>query len=286
VRSIVILGAGELGGTLARQLAAADVAARIVLVDSAGTVAEGKALDIRQASPVDGYSTLVEGTTDESAVVGAQLIVVADRAAPSGQPSTAEWQDDAGVALVRRALYLNATAPVVCAGARQLEVIERGVKEIGIRRERLFGSAPEALRSAVVSLTALEAQGDPRDISLTVVGRPPSQIIVPWEDASIAGRRATDVLTPPALTRLDGRLPRLWPPGPLTLASAATRVIAAAATRSGRALSLFVSVSGDEGDRGRVGMLPARVGIDGIAAVLAPSLSTRDRVRLDSALRR
>jgi len=40
VRSIAILGAGELGGALARQLAAADVAARIVLVDSAGTVAE------------------------------------------------------------------------------------------------------------------------------------------------------------------------------------------------------------------------------------------------------
>jgi malate dehydrogenase len=286
VRSIVILGAGELGGALARQLAAADVAARIVLVDSAGTVAEGKALDIRQASPIDGYSTLVEGTTDESAVVGAQLIVVADRAAPSGQPSTAEWQDDAGVALVRRALYLNATAPVVCAGARQLDVIERGVKEIGIRRERLFGSAPEALRSAVVSLTALEAQGDPRDISLTVVGRPPSQIIVPWEDASIAGRRATDVLTAPAITRLDGRLTRLWPPGPLTLASAATRVIAAAATRSSRTLSLFVSISRDEGERGRVGMLPARVGVTGIAAVLDPNLSTRDRVRLDSALRR
>lgn len=282
----MILGAGELGGALARQLAAADVAARIVLVDSAGTVAEGKALDIRQASPIDGYSTLVEGTADESAVVGAQLIVVADRAAPSGQPSTAEWQDDAGVALVRRALYLNATAPVVCAGARQLDVIERGVKEIGIRRERLFGSAPEALRSAVVSLTALEAQGDPRDISLTVVGRPPSQIIVPWEDASIAGRRATDVLTAPAITRLDGRLTRLWPPGPLTLASAATRVIAAAATRSGRALSLFVSISRDEGERGRVGMLPARVGVTGIAAVLDPNLSTRDRVRLDSALRR
>ncbi len=57
MRSIVILGAGELGGALARQLAAADVAAQITLIDSAGSVAAGKALDILQAAPVDGYST-------------------------------------------------------------------------------------------------------------------------------------------------------------------------------------------------------------------------------------
>jgi malate dehydrogenase len=285
VRSIVILGAGELGGALARQLAAADVAARVTLVDGAGSVAAGKALDILQAAPVDGYATLVDGTTDEAAVVGADLIVIADRAGVTGPAAAAEWQDDAGVGLVRRAIYLNNTT-VLCAGARQLELIERGVREIGISRQRLFGSAPEALRSAVVSFTALEANCDPGDVSLTVVGRPPGQIIVPWDDASIAGRCATDVLSPPALTRLDGRLARLWPPGPMTLGAAATRVIATMATRGRRALSLFVSVPREEGGRGHSGMLPALVGDDGLVTVVAPTLSTRDRVRLDSALQR
>ena len=57
VATTVILGAGDLGGALARQLAAADVVSTVVLVDEAGSVAQGKALDIRQASPVDRYST-------------------------------------------------------------------------------------------------------------------------------------------------------------------------------------------------------------------------------------
>ena len=285
MRSIVILGAGELGGALARQLAAADVAARITLIDSAGSVAAGKALDIVQAAPVDGYSTLVQGTTDESAVVGADLIVIADRAGIADAPAVAEWQGDGGVALLGRAVYLNDTT-VLCAGSRHLDLVDRGVREIGLSRERLIGSAPEALRAAVVSLAALEANGDPNDVSLTVVGRPPAQIIVPWDDAAIAGRRATDVLSPPALTRLDGRLSRLWPPGPLTLAAAATRVVTALATRGRRTLSLFVSVPRDEGGRGHAGMLPALVGANGLVAILKPTLSTRDRVRLESALQR
>jgi len=281
VRSVVIVGAGELGGALARQVAAADFTSRITLVDDAGKVAEGKALDIRQAAPVDGYSTYLIGSTDESAVVGAEVIVIADRAA-----TNAEWQDDAGVALVRRLAYLNPSAMILCAGAQHLALVERGVREGGLDRLRMFGSAPEALRSAVVSMTALEGGCTPVDISLTVVGRPPQQSIVPWEDASIAGRRATDVLSPPAITRLDGRLIRLWPPGPFTLASAATRVLAAAAKRNHHTVCAFVAVTREEGDRGRVGMLPVRLNARGIATVLTPTLSTRDRVRLDTALQR
>lgn len=281
MRSVVIVGAGELGGALARQVAAADFTPRVTLVDDAGKVAEGKALDIRQAAPVDGYSTYLIGSTDESAVVGAEVIVIADRAA-----TNAEWQDDAGVALVRRLAYLNPSAMILCAGAQHLALVERGVREGGLDRLRLFGSAPEALRSAVVSMTALEGGCTPVDISLTVVGRPPQQSIVPWEDASIAGRRATDVLSPPAITRLDGRLARLWPPGPFTLASAATRVLAAAAKRNHHTVCAFVAVTREEGDRGRVGMLPVQLNARGIATVLTPTLSTRDRVRLDTALQR
>ena len=106
-----------------------------------------------------------------------------------------------------------------------MDIVERGVRELGICRQRLIGSAPEGLRAAVLSMTALEAGARRLRSRLTVVGRPPAHIIVPWEDAAIGGRRAADVLSPPALTRLDGRLSRLWPPGPITLAGAATRLL-------------------------------------------------------------
>jgi malate/lactate dehydrogenase len=169
---------------------------------------------------------------------------------------------------------------------RQRLLIDRGVHELGVPRTRLFGTAPEALRGAVASLVALEAGASPRDLSLLVVGRPPDQVIVPWDAASIAGRRAVDVLSPPSITRLETRVARLWPPGPMTLASAAARVVRSMLTRDAATHVVDVALTRDEGSGGQAAMLPARVGPSGIVHVERPPLSSRDRVRLESTLAR
>lgn len=279
--TVTILGAGDIGGALARQLAALDLVSRIVIVDDLANVAAGKALDVAQSSPVDRYHTAMSGTADVAAVVGAAVVVVADTAA---QPVT-EWKDDGGLALIRRVAGLNQLAPIVCAGAGQSALIERGVNELGVSRSRLFGSAPEALRSAVIAIVALEAGAAPTDISLSVLGRPPHHIIVPWDETSIAGRCATQVLTAAQLARLDARIARLWPPAPYTLASAATRLIRTALTRTPRVHAALVALTREEGSPGRSAMMPITLQPAGIASLVAPSLSSRDRVRFDTTMR-
>ena len=278
--TIVILGAGDLGATVARQAAAADIAARVVLVDDAGAVAAGKALDIAQAGPVDRYATSVSGTADESAVMGAAIIVIADRV------GAGEWDGDVGLGLLARMTGLNQAAPILCAGPHQATLIDRGVHELGVARTRLFGTAPEALRAAALSLVALEAETSPADISLMVVGRAPREIIVPWESASISGRRAVDVLAPPAITRIEDRLPRLWPAAATALGSAAARVMRSMITRAPRAHALQVAVALGPSAPGLSAMLPARVYPQGILRMEPPPLSSRDRVRLETALAR
>ena len=279
--TVTIIGAGDIGGALARQLAAIDLVSRIVIVDELASVAAGKALDVAQSSPVDRYHTAMSGTADVAAVVGAAVVVIADTAAP---PST-EWKDEAGLALIRRVAGLNQLAPIVCAGAGQSALVERGVNELGVARARLFGSAPEALRSAVIAITALEAAAAPTDISLSVLGRPPHHVIVPWDEASIGGRCATQVLTAAQLQRLDARIARLWPPAPYTLASAATRLIRTALTRTPRVHAALVAVTREEGSPGRSAMMPVTLSPSGIANLVAPSLSARDRVRFETTIR-
>lgn len=278
----VILGAGEIGGALARQLASIDLVSRIIIVDDLGNVAAGKALDVAQSSPVDRYHTAMFGTAEVAAVVGAAIVVIADAATPPG----AEWKDEGGLALVRRVAGLNQLAPIVCAGAGQSALVERGVNELGISRLRLFGSAPEALRSAVIAIVALEAGAAPTDISLSVLGRPPHQIIVPWDEAAIAGRCATQVLSAAQLARLDARIARLWPPAPYTLAGAATRLIRTALTRTPRVHSALIAITREEGAPGRSAMMPVTLQPAGIATLVPPSLSSRDRVRFETAMRR
>ncbi len=89
-------------------------------------------------------------------------------------------------------------ASILCAGAAQRDLVERGARELHFAREKLFGSAPEALAGAVRALVALETNGSPSDVALTILGVPPSQIVVPWEDAAIGGFAATRMLDEPA----------------------------------------------------------------------------------------
>jgi hypothetical protein len=279
VTSVVVLGAGELGGAVARAVAAGGAAQRVTIVDDAGDVARGKALDIRQAGPVEAVETAVVGVADLAAVIGAAAIVVADRHGPQSH----DWSGEDGLQLLARVRALNPGALIVCAGASQLALVERAVLEQGADRRRLFGAAPEALRSAMVALTSLEAGCGPRDVSLALLGRPPAHALVPWTEAAIAGQRATDVLDPPTVMRLDARLPRLWPPGAITLAAAASRVVWLALVGGPGTAYLFAvpERTGEIPTRGAA--LPASFAPGGIR-VSIPTLSTRDRVRLEGVL--
>ena len=123
--AVVVLGAGELGGAVARTLAASGVANRVTIVDDAVDVARGKALDIHQAGALEAMDAEVVGSADLAAVVGAAAIVLADRHGPA--PS--EWTGEDGLQRLARVRALNPLALIVCAGATQLDLVERAVIE-------------------------------------------------------------------------------------------------------------------------------------------------------------
>ena len=206
---VAIVGAGSLGGTLAHTLARSDVAACIRLVDDYGQVAKGKALDIMQASPIERFATAVSGSPDVTVAAGSSLFVIADPARGG------EWSVDEGLLIIKRLMRMSASSVIVCAGAAGREMVERGVRELRVGRERLFGSAPEALGAAIRAVVAIEANRSPRDVALAVLGVPPSHVVLPWEDATIGGFAAVRVLDVPARRRIDARIAPLWPPGPV-----------------------------------------------------------------------
>src|SRR5687768_6945921 len=74
-KKIALIGAGMIGGTLAH-LAAIREMGDIVLVDVAEGIPQGKALDLAQAAPVEGYDALLTGTQDYSDIKGADVCIV------------------------------------------------------------------------------------------------------------------------------------------------------------------------------------------------------------------
>ena len=72
---IALIGAGQIGGTLAH-LAAMKELGDVVLFDIADGTPQGKALDISEAGPSEGFDATLTGTTDYADIAGADVCIV------------------------------------------------------------------------------------------------------------------------------------------------------------------------------------------------------------------
>jgi malate dehydrogenase len=298
--TVAIVGAGDIGGATAQALASCDRVHRVWLVDAAAGAAAGKALDLQQAGAIAGHHARLDGTSDETRLIGCAVCVVADRfgvstgercsAGPqngdsqNGEWQTGEWQGDEGLSMLGRITRYLGDAPIVFAGASHAGLLSRLAGETPIRRERLIGSSAEALVSAITAIVAMEASCSPPEVMLAVLGTPPDGFVVPWSEASIGGYGMQRVLSQVQLARIEARVARLWPPGPYALGAAAASVTDAILANSRRSFSIITQLHGEFGVKRRPGALPARLSAGGIAQVRVPELGTREQVRLQTAL--
>ena len=74
-KKITLIGAGQIGGTLAHLIALKDLA-DVVLFDIAAGIAKGKALDIAQSSPVNGFNVNLSGTDNYKDTKDSDVIII------------------------------------------------------------------------------------------------------------------------------------------------------------------------------------------------------------------
>src|ERR1043166_8076500 len=104
---VAILGAGAIGGALTHALAERGRVDEVRLIDPEGRIAEGKALDILQSSPVQQFSTRVTAAGGLAAAAGADAIVLADFV------QGGEIAGETGLATLRQLARLDTTAPLL-----------------------------------------------------------------------------------------------------------------------------------------------------------------------------
>ena len=74
-KKITLIGSGQIGGTLAHLIALKELA-DVVLFDVAAGLAKGKALDIAQSSPVNGFNIKISGTDNYADTKNSDIIIV------------------------------------------------------------------------------------------------------------------------------------------------------------------------------------------------------------------
>ena len=75
-KKISLIGAGQIGGTLAHLLGIKEVVPEVVLFDVSPGIAKGKALDIAQSSSVDGFNVKFLGTDDYKDIKNSDVIII------------------------------------------------------------------------------------------------------------------------------------------------------------------------------------------------------------------
>ena len=76
MKKISLIGAGQIGGTLAHLIGIKELVDEVVLFDVASGVAKGKALDIAQSSSVDGFNVKLSGTDDYKDIKDSDVVII------------------------------------------------------------------------------------------------------------------------------------------------------------------------------------------------------------------
>ena len=76
MKKITLIGAGQIGGTLAHLIGLKKLAGEVVLFDVASGIAKGKALDIAQSSSIDGFDVKFSGTDNYEDIKDSDVIII------------------------------------------------------------------------------------------------------------------------------------------------------------------------------------------------------------------
>ena len=76
MKKISLIGAGQIGGTLAHLIGLKELADEVILFDVASGIAKGKALDIAQSSSIDGFNVKLSGTNQYEDIKNSDVIII------------------------------------------------------------------------------------------------------------------------------------------------------------------------------------------------------------------
>ena len=195
-KKIALIGAGNIGGTLAH-LAAQKELGDVVLFDIVEGVPQGKALDLQQCGPVEGFDASVKGTNDYKDIAGADVIIVT-----AGVPRKPGMSRDdlLGINLkvmksVGEGIKANAPDAFVICITNPLDAMVWALREFsGLPRNKVVGMAG-VLDSARFSTFLAEEFGvSVRDVSSFVLGGHGDTMVPVVEYSTVKGIPVPDLI--------------------------------------------------------------------------------------------
>jgi len=291
VPRVAIVGAGQVGSTTTLWIAKRNLA-DVVLVDIVEGLAEGKALDLMQASPLEGFSVSISGTTDFAAFSGSQLVVVT-AGLPRKPGMTREDLLKANADIVRPIIeHVKRHAPqaILVIVTNPLDVMTYLAHKVSdFPRERVIGMAGVLDSARMRYFVAQTLRVPAREVEAMVLGGHGDQMVPLVQHTTVRGKPLSTPVDQPTLERIIQRtrdggadIVKLLQSGSAFYAPGASVavMIEAILKNTHATLPCSVLLTGEYGLRDVFVGVPVQLGGRGMERVVELSLSDDERQAL------
>ena len=195
-KKIALIGAGNIGGTLAH-LAALKELGDVVLFDVVEGVPQGKALDLSQCGPVEGFDAKITGTNDYADIAGADVIIVT--AGVARKPGMSR-DDLIGINLkvmkaVGEGIKANAPGAFVICITNPLDAMVWALREFsGLPHHMVVGMAGVLDSARFSHFIADEFKVSVRDVNTFVLGGHGDTMVPVVQYSTVAGIPVPDLI--------------------------------------------------------------------------------------------
>jgi malate dehydrogenase len=295
-KKIALIGAGNIGGTLAH-LAAQKELGDVVLFDVVEGVPQGKALDLSQCGPTEGFDAKITGTNDYADIAGADVIIVT-----AGVPRKPGMSRDdlLGINLkvmkaVGEGIKANAPDAFVICITNPLDAMVWALREFsGLPHNKVVGMAGVLDSARFSTFLAQEFNVSIRDVNTFVLGGHGDTMVPVVEYSTVNGIPVPDLVKMGLSTqgRIDeivkrtrgggGEIVALLKTGSAFYAPAASGIAMAEAYLGDqkRILPCAAYVNGEYGVDGLYVGVPVQIGAGGVEKIIEIDLDAAAKQNL------
>jgi malate dehydrogenase len=290
---VTVIGAGNVGATVADVLAHKDFIKEIVLVDIRGEFAQGKALDIWQSAPIGNYSTRLKGTSDYAHTKDSDIVVITaglPRKPGMSRDDLISTNAKIVVECVNNVLQ-HSKDPIIIIVSNPLDVMTHAAfKAAKLSPNRVFGMAGILDTARYTAFLAEAIDTSPKDIKAILMGGHGDTMVPLPRYTTVSGIPVTELLDKETLDAIvqrtkvgGGELVQLmgtsawYAPG-----AAAAQMVESILKDENRILPVCAYLDGQYGMKGLYLGAPAKLGKEGITEIIELKLNEDEMALLNS----
>ncbi len=299
-KKITLIGAGQIGGTLAHLIALKDLA-DVVLFDVAAGVAKGKALDIAQSSPVNGFNINLTGTDNYEDTKNSDVIIVT-AGVPRKPGMTRDDLLEINLKIIKQvAEGIKKTSPnafVICI-TNPLDVIVMALQKYsGLPKNKVVGMAGILDSSRFIYFLSQKINVPVQKIKSFVLGGHGDSMVAMLNSTEVEGKKITDLIKEGKISKesLDkivertkkggAEIVKFLEKGSAFYAPAASGIEMAESYLKDlkKQLPCAVHLNGEYGAKEIYAGVPVIIGSNGVEKIVEISLSNEEKINFKKSI--